>query len=283
MEEFELIRGQLAANKSNYIIQEAAQQSREFEVFYIRSAGNIHKPALISVTEVSNGAGERFPINGIYNKHTVYTDRTADFSTEELTELWNLLKDIGLFRLARVGITELWIAAILVKIWWPYSVIESYLEGDNYRVVVARDKILSVLQRYPAFVDGDGHAPISELIDRENAIRRQMELLPVISPIPKSQAVVGYLQKKRLCLSSVPGKGERVQLFNRITLASGGVVEILDLNSMPTVNQELFLGSPRDSFLCCWWASLFAPLSLGWPLTRGSLTGPSRVRATVIC
>lgn len=136
---------------------------------------------------------------------------------------------------------ELWKAAFLVKVWWPYSVIEQYLEGANYRVTVANGKIMSIIRRYPPFVDGDGRSSISELIDSENEIRREMELYPVIHPIPKDGKIVRFIKKKGLTLDSIPAAGERVTLFNRIALAPGGVVEVIDQQTVPEENRQIFL------------------------------------------
>jgi len=132
-------------------------------------------------------------------------------------------------------------AAILVKIWWPSSVVEQYLQGNNYRIVVVKDEIMSVIQRYPPFVIGDGVSKISELIDRENEIRRKMGLYPVIHPIEKNNGITRFLKKKGLALSSVPSKDEQVILYNRISLAPGGVVEIIDKHSIHPDNGKLFL------------------------------------------
>jgi D-alanine-D-alanine ligase-like ATP-grasp enzyme len=136
---------------------------------------------------------------------------------------------------------ELWKAAFLVKVWWPYSVIERYLEGANYRVTVVNGKIMSIIRRYPPFVDGDGSASISELIDRENAVRQEMQLYPVIHPIPKDGKIKRHLKKKGLSLASIPASGVRVTLFNKIALAPGGVVEVIDQETVPEENKQLFL------------------------------------------
>jgi len=132
-------------------------------------------------------------------------------------------------------------AIVLVKIWWPSSVIEQYLEGKNYRVVVVKDEIMSVIRRYPPFVIGDGQSNIGDLIDKENKIRRQMELGPVIHSIQKSFGVTRFLKKKKLSFSSIPLKGEMVPLYNRISLAPGGIIETLDKKSMHEQNRALFL------------------------------------------
>jgi len=140
------------------------------------------------------------------------------------------------------GFRELLSAIFLAKMWWPVSVVEQYLEGKNYRVVVVREGIMSVIRRYPPFVDGDGRNSISRLVDRENDLRESMDLFPVIHPIPKDRKIRHYLKKRNLTLESVPADGERVQLFNRISLAPGGVIETIDKNSLAEDNRKLFEG-----------------------------------------
>lgn len=136
---------------------------------------------------------------------------------------------------------QLWKAALLVKVWWPTSIIEQYLLGANYRVLATDQDLVSVIRRYPPFVDGDGQHTISELIDAENKIRESMGLFPTIYPIQKSPAVVDYLAAQNRTLDSVPAAQERVYTFNRVALAPGGVVEIIDQSTIPAANKELFL------------------------------------------
>ncbi len=137
---------------------------------------------------------------------------------------------------------ELLSAIFWAKMWWPVTVVEQYLEGKNYRIVVVKDGIMSVIRRYPPFVDGDGKSSISSLIDQENDLRKSMGLYPVIHAIPKDRKITAYLKKKNMTLHSIPDAGERVRLFSRISLAPGGVVEIIDKNSLPSENRELFEG-----------------------------------------
>lgn len=135
-------------------------------------------------------------------------------------------------------------AALMVKIWWPSSIIEQYLAGKNYRVVVLQDNIMSVIRRYPPFVVGDGRSSIEKLIDQENDIRRRMNLYPVIHPIPKTATTTRVLRKSNRTLSSIPEKDEEVVLHNRISLAPGGVVETIKKESIHPQNMELFLKIP---------------------------------------
>ena len=134
----------------------------------------------------------------------------------------------------------LWRAIIFAKLWWPFTVVEQYLEGNNYRVVVANGRIMSVLQRYAPFVTGDGKKSILELIDQENEIRESMGLYPCMHPLQKGQQTQRFLAKKGYKLSTVPLLDEQVTLFYRISLAPGGVVEVIDKELLPEVNQALF-------------------------------------------
>jgi len=136
--------------------------------------------------------------------------------------------------------TELWKAALMVKVWWPSSVIEQYLRGANYRVLATQDQIVSIIRRYPPFIDGNGENSIGDLIDSENAIRQQMNLHPTIYPIKKSKDVSKYLARQGLSFDSVPARDERVYLFNRVALAPGGIVETIDKSKVPEINKRLF-------------------------------------------
>ena len=136
---------------------------------------------------------------------------------------------------------ELWKAALLVKVWWPGSIVEQYLLGSNYRVLATETDLVSVIQRYPPFVDGNGRDSIEKLIDDENAVRESMGLYPTIYPIPKTPATVAYLKKSARTLNTIPAVGERVYTFNRVALAPGGIIETIDQSTIPAANRELFL------------------------------------------
>ena len=131
-------------------------------------------------------------------------------------------------------------AIFWAKVWWPTTVIEQYLQGSNYRVLTTDSGLISVIRRYPPFVIGSGKDTISRLMDDENIIRKEMDLHPTIFPLAKSDQVISHLKKQNLTLDSVPAEGEQIELFHRVALAPGGVVEIIDQNSIPEENRTLF-------------------------------------------
>ncbi|WP_413700886.1 cyanophycin synthetase [Psychromonas sp. KJ10-10] len=135
---------------------------------------------------------------------------------------------------------ELWKAIFFAKCWWPFTVVEQYLQGHNYRVVVANGKIMSVLERYAPFVIGDGKSTIEQLIDVENKTREEMGLYPCMHPLQKGPQTTSFLKKSGYDLQTVPTKNENVTLFYRISLAPGGVVEVIDKSLLPEANKTLF-------------------------------------------
>ncbi len=137
--------------------------------------------------------------------------------------------------------SELFSAIAKAKLWWPTTVIEQYLLGKNYRVVATDKELGSVIQRYPPFVIGDGKTTISTLIDQENAIREQMGLFPTMYPIKKDKLVINHLKKQNLNLGDIPESGQHVELFYRVALAPGGVVEIVDQSTITAANRQLFI------------------------------------------
>lgn len=136
---------------------------------------------------------------------------------------------------------ELYRAIFWAKIWWPTTVIEQYLLGSNYRVLTKKNDLISVIRRYSPFVIGNGKDTINQLIEEENRIRKEMKLHPTIYPLSKSDKVAAYLKKQNLNFESVPKLDEHIELFHRVALAPGGVVEIIDQGTIPEVNKKLFL------------------------------------------
>jgi len=87
-----------------FIVQSSAPGQKEFEIYYLRSSGNIDKYSFISITEVINTCEKYHPINSIHNPCTGYREITGSFSEKEIQAVWAILKGIGEFRMARVGL-----------------------------------------------------------------------------------------------------------------------------------------------------------------------------------
>jgi len=90
-----------------YLIQEAATEKHEYEIFSIRAHanrdGDAPRYAALTVTEVCNAA-ERQPVNSIYNRNTRYVEITDSLSAAQLQQLWRMVQRIGDFAISRVSV-----------------------------------------------------------------------------------------------------------------------------------------------------------------------------------
>lgn len=108
-EEFEQLRLLKPSSKVQYLVQQGAKQSIEFEVFLIPSplsSSTLQESevGVISITQVSNSSAEAFPINGIYNSATEYSDISSLLTREQKQHLYCQLRTVGEFNIARYGI-----------------------------------------------------------------------------------------------------------------------------------------------------------------------------------
>jgi cyanophycin synthetase len=102
-------------------------------------------------------------------------------------------------------------------------VVESYVTGNDYRVLVIGGKLAAVAQRVPASVVGDGGHTVRELVDIENADpRRGIGHERVLTRIRITAAAEELLAKQGLTLESVPAQGQHVQLASTGNMSTGG-------------------------------------------------------------
>jgi hypothetical protein len=133
LEEFEQLRLLKPNSNVQYLVQQGAKQSIEFEIFLIPSPLNTSplntsslntshfnsdtsqdsEVGVISVTQVSNTSTEIHPINGIYNSSTEYKDISSQLSTEQKQHIYYQLRTVGNFNIARYGIRSNSIAELL--------------------------------------------------------------------------------------------------------------------------------------------------------------------------
>ncbi len=103
-ESFLKLKKALASSKIPYLLQEAARESREFEIFYIRDTFQPDRHKTLTVTEVINKGSEKFPINGVLNSDSAYIDKTSAFTKNQLQRIWRLIDRLGNFWISRIGV-----------------------------------------------------------------------------------------------------------------------------------------------------------------------------------
>lgn len=100
-------------------------------------------------------------------------------------------------------------------------IVERFVEGNEYRIVVIEDRVLGAMIRRPASVLGDGEHTISELIHQKNEIRRMNPHL-TSRLIKVDREIVDLLHRSGYTLKTIPKEGERVFLRFKSNLSAGG-------------------------------------------------------------
>ena len=101
--------------------------------------------------------------------------------------------------------------------------VEKFLPGHDYRLLVVGNKLVAAARRDPPLVVGDGVHTVRQLVDQVNADPRRGEgHATSLTKIRFDDIAIGRLQAQGLEPTSVPEKGRRVILRNNANLSTGG-------------------------------------------------------------
>ncbi|MFY7940930.1 MAG: Mur ligase family protein, partial [Burkholderiaceae bacterium] len=101
--------------------------------------------------------------------------------------------------------------------------VERYLPGHDFRLLVVGDKVVAAARRDPPHVIGDGQHTVRELVDRVNADPRRGDgHATSLTKIRFDDIALARLALQGLNALSVPEKGQRVVLRNNANLSTGG-------------------------------------------------------------
>lgn len=109
-----------------------------------------------------------------------------------------------------------------------YAVLESHMDGDDYRVLVVGDRFAGACKRIPANVVGDGNSPVNKLIELKNVQRQRNPFLSK-GPIRVDSEVHDYLANQNHHLESIPDNGEYVRLRSAANASAGG--DVVDVSA----------------------------------------------------
>ncbi|MEQ9063674.1 MAG: cyanophycin synthetase [Vicingaceae bacterium] len=105
-------------------------------------------------------------------------------------------------------------------------IIEQFIVGDDYRLLVIDYKLVSAAKRNPASVTGDGKSTIQQLIDQVNEDdRRGYGHEKVLTQITVDGMTEGILKQHGYTLKSVLKKAEVLKLKDTANLSTGGTSE----------------------------------------------------------
>lgn len=110
-------------------------------------------------------------------------------------------------------------------------IVEKYITGYDFRVLVINNKMVAAARRVPAHVVGDGEMNLQQLIDKENQDpRRGYGHENVLTEIAVDKDTFELLEKLHYTLETVPQKGEVVYLKSTANLSTGGTsIDVTDM------------------------------------------------------
>lgn len=110
-------------------------------------------------------------------------------------------------------------------------IVEKYITGFDFRVLVINHKMVAAARRVPAHVVGDGELNIQELIEKENTDpRRGYGHENVLTEIDVDKDTNELLEKLNYTLETIPQKGEIVYLKSTANLSTGGTsIDVTDM------------------------------------------------------
>jgi cyanophycin synthetase len=110
-------------------------------------------------------------------------------------------------------------------------IIERFISGYDFRVLVIDNKLVAAALRVPAHVKGDGSSTVQQLIDQENLDpRRGYGHENVLTEINIDRDTMDLLDKKGYTLDTVVPNGEVLYLKSTANLSTGGTsIDVTDL------------------------------------------------------
>jgi cyanophycin synthetase len=110
-------------------------------------------------------------------------------------------------------------------------IVERFITGYDYRILVIDHKFTAAAKRTPAAVVGDGISTVQQLVEKVNSDpRRGYGHEKVLTAIKIDQSSLDILAEKGLTLQSVLPKGEELHLKATANLSTGGTsTDVTDL------------------------------------------------------
>jgi len=102
-------------------------------------------------------------------------------------------------------------------------IVETYLAGDDHRLLVVNGELIAATRRTPGHVVGDGRLTVAELVEVVNSDpRRGVGHEKVLTKLKLDREAELMLERKGYTADSVPPAGETVPLRSTANLSTGG-------------------------------------------------------------
>ena len=118
--------------------------------------------------------------------------------------------------------------------------VERYLPGNDFRLLVVGDRLVAAARRDPPLVTGDGVRTVRELVDEVNRDPQRGEgHATSLTRIRLDEIALATLATTGLTPDSVPARGQRVVLRNNANLSTGGTATDVTDHVHPKVAQRV--------------------------------------------
>ena len=105
-------------------------------------------------------------------------------------------------------------------------IVEKFITGEDYRLLVIDNKLVAAAKRTPAHVIGDGKSTIQQLVDEVNKDeRRGYGHEKVLTEISINSLTIELLKENGMTSETIVAKGEFVKLKSTANLSTGGTAE----------------------------------------------------------
>lgn len=122
--------------------------------------------------------------------------------------------------------TEVKTAFRVAQTYGDEVIVEEYIEGHHYRLLVVGGRLIAAAERLPAHVIGNGYSTIQDLVELANLDPvRGEDHERALTKIKIDPVVILTLAQKDLTLNSIPAKGEIIYLRDSANLSTGGIAE----------------------------------------------------------
>jgi len=126
-----------------------------------------------------------------------------------------------------------------------HVIVEEFLRGRDYRVLVTGRKVAAASWRRPPHVTGDGVSTVRQLVDVENSNPARGDgHTNILTKIPLDDLALQVLASQGYGLDAVPAEGSVVDLRGNANLSTGGTAEdVTDL--LPEETRDICILAAR--------------------------------------
>jgi cyanophycin synthetase len=137
----------------------------------------------------------------------------------------------------------------------PEFLVERHFEGTGHRFTIHNNQVITVTQKHPATVTGDGVSTVEYLITNHQSEARRIKRPDgdepfVVIGINHVQMTIdaevkGMLVQQNVALGSVLEPGQSIQLRRRNNASAGGLTRAIDQSTVHPDNKALCLRAAR--------------------------------------